>query len=517
MVSWEWVTDPGGHPHFPPATVGVQRLRGDNLPSIDKADVVIVGGGIVGAATARELAKYNLDVYLLEKHPDLAMGTTKANSAILHAGFDAPPGSLKALLNVRGNELFRQMQAELGLELKLTGSLVVAASQTEMDAIGELYQRGEENGVPGLQILSREQVLAMEPNLTDKTLGALYAPTGGIMSPFGAALALAENAARNGVKILRDCPVTAIEVKDGKVAGVHTPQGYIAADYVVNAAGIASDEVSRLAGDDSFKITPRKGEYLLFDKKASGLVKTVIFPTPTKVSKGILVSPTFHGNMFVGPNALDSRGADDTDTTSAGLAEIISGAERLVPGIPVTASITQFAGLRAVADSGDFIIGPSPVVSGLVHAAGIQSPGLTAAPAIAERVAATLRDLGLELKPKRQFNPVNPPRMVFSELPAAAKQALIQKNPLYGRVVCRCETITEGEIVAAIHSVCGARTVDGVKRRTRAGMGRCQGGFCGPRVTAILARELAIPVTAVRKDTTESYLFFDKIACRDAR
>jgi glycerol-3-phosphate dehydrogenase len=274
---------------------------------------------------------------------------------------------------------------------------------------------------------------------------------------------------------------------------------------------VAADAVSRLAGDDSFRIMPRKGEYLLFDKKASGLVKTVIFPTPTKVSKGILVSPTVHGNMFVGPNALDGRGADDTDTTPAGLAEIIAGAERLVPGLPVTASITQFAGLRAVADGGDFVIGPSPTVGGLVHAAGIQSPGLTAAPAIAERVAAVLRDLGLALKPKRQFDPTNPPRLVFSELPAAEQQALIRKNPLYGRVICRCETVTEGEIVAAIRGVCGARTVDGVKRRTRAGMGRCQGGFCGPRVTAILARELAVPVTAVRKDTAESYLFFAKI------
>lgn len=484
------------------------------MPSSDRTDVAIVGGGIVGAAIARELAKYDLNVLLLERHPDLAMETTKANSAILHAGFDAPPGSLKALLNVRGNELFRQLQAELGLELKLTGSLVVATNDAEMDALGELYRRGGKNGVPGLKILSREQVLAMEPSLTDKTLGALYAPTGGIMSPFGAALAFAENAVRNGVRIRRDCPVTAIAVTGGRIAGVHTPQGFIATRFVVNAAGVGADMINRLAGDDSFTITPRKGEYLLFDKKASGLVKAVIFPTPTEVSKGILVSPTVHGNMFIGPNALDCRDASDVDTTAAGLAEIVAGAGRLVPGIPVTASITQFAGLRAVADSGDFIIGPSPVVGGLVHAAGIQSPGLTAAPAIAERIAAILRNLGLVMKPKRQFNPVNPPRIVFSELPAAAKQALIRENPLYGRVICRCETITEGEIVAAIHSVCGARTVDGVKRRTRAGMGRCQGGFCGPRVTAILARELGIPVTAVRKDSAESYLFFDKIPRR---
>jgi Predicted dehydrogenase len=481
------------------------------MPTIDKADVVIVGGGIVGATIARELAKYNLEVLLLEKHPDLAMGTTKANSAVLHAGFDAPPGSLKALLNVRGNELYRKLQAELGFELKLTGSLVVAASDAEMEAVGELYKRGETNGVTDLEILSRDQVLAMEPNLTRETVGALYAPASGIMSPFGAALAFAENAARNGVTVRRDCPVTGIAVENGRVTGVETPDGFVAARYVINAAGTAADRVSRLAGDDSFTITPRKGEYVLFDKAASGLVKTVVFPTPTKVSKGILVSPTVHGNMFVGPNALDCQDGDDLATTAAGLAEILSGAGRLVPNIPVGASITQFAGLRAVGSGGDFIIGPSPVVGGLVHAAGIQSPGLTAAPAIAERIVAILGELGLALTPKQDFNPANPPRIVFSELPAAAREALIRENPRYGRVVCRCETITEGEIVAAIHSICGARTLDGVKRRTRAGMGRCQGGFCGPRVTAILARELTIPVTAVRKDLTESYIFYDKM------
>lgn len=481
------------------------------MPNSRKADVIIVGGGIVGAAAARELAKYDLDIVLLEKDPDLAMGTTKANSAILHAGFDVPPGSLKALLNVRGNELFRELAADLGLEIRLTGSLVVAVSDEELAALGELLKRGEQNGVPGLSMLSPAEVLALEPNLTDKTLGALFAPTGGVMSPFGAALALAENAVRNGVTVLRECPVEAFEIVNGRVTGVWTPQGYIAAKFVINAAGLAANVVSRLAGDDSFTISPRKGEYVLFDKKASGFVSTVVFPTPTKISKGILVSPTFHGNMFIGPNALDCCDATDTGTTAAGLAEIIAGAARLVPNIPLNASITQFAGLRAVGSGGDFIIGPSPAVGGLIHAAGIQSPGLTAAPAIAERLAAVLRELGLAMTPKKDFEPKNPPRITFNELSAAEREALVRENPLFGRVICRCETITEGEIVAAIHSPCGARTIDGVKRRTRAGMGRCQGGFCGPRVTAILARELDIPITAVRKDTAASYLFYDKI------
>lgn len=491
------------------------------MPRTDKADVVIIGGGIVGTAIARDLARYNIDVLLLEQNPDLAMCTTKANSAILHAGFDAPEGSLKACLNVRGNELYRQLQADLGFELDLTGSLVVALNEAEMNTLNELYQRGKNNGVPGLELLPKERVLELEPNLSPDVVGALYAPTGGVMWPFGAALAFAENAVRNGVRIKTECPVIGIETENGQVTGVQTPDGVIAAQYIVNAAGLHSDEISRLAGDDSFTVTPRKGEYILFDKKSGGLVRNVVFPTPTKVSKGILVSPTIHGNIFIGPNAYNSEEKGDVATTPPGLAEIVAGAKRMVPGIPMNAAITQFAGLRAVSDSGDFVIRPSAVTKGLVHAAGIQSPGLTAAPAIAEMVTGILGELGLALVPKQDFQSANPSALVFHKLPDEAKQEIIRKNPLYGRIICRCETVTEGEIVDAIRRPCGARTVDGVKRRVRAGMGRCQGGFCGPRVTAILARELNIPVTAVRKDAVASYLFYDKIpvgseVCSDA-
>jgi glycerol-3-phosphate dehydrogenase len=482
------------------------------MQKIEDVDVVIIGGGIVGTAIAQQLAQYVLKVILLEKHPDLAMGTTKANSAILHAGFDAPAGTLKAVLNVRGNELYRRLQHDLGLELELVGSLVVASNPAEMKTVAELQLRGKNNGVPGLEILTREQVLAMEPNLPKDIAGALYAPTGGIMWPFGAALAFAENAVLNGVEVRTDCPVTGFRLTNGKIAGVETSEGYISAKYVINAAGLQADLISRMAGDDSFSITPRKGEYILFDKTVSGLVKTIIFPTPTKISKGILVAPTVHGNLFIGPNALDSGEKEDVATTVSGLAEIVAGAQKLLPNIPLASSITQFAGIRAVADGGDFIIRASTETSGLIHAAGIQSPGLTAAPAIAEMVISILDNQGLEMIPKRNYIPANPAKVVFSRLDNEAQKKVIAENPLYGRVICRCETVTEGEIVAAIHSLCGARTVDGVKRRTRAGMGRCQGGFCGPRVTTILARELNIPVPAVRKDTACSYQFFDKIS-----
>lgn len=477
-----------------------------------KADVVIVGGGIVGTAVARELSKYKVDVVLVEKEPDVSMGTSKANSGILHAGFDAKPGTLKAITNVRGNLLYREIYQDLGLEIKFIGSLVVATSAEEMATLEELLERGRKNNVPGLEILDKDEVLKREPNLSENVVGALWAPTGGVICPFGATIAFADNAVKNGVKIHTECPVEKIVVEDGRVAGVKTAKGFIAAKYVVNAAGLHADDISRSAGDNSFDIKPRKGEYVLFDKTVANLVNTVIFPTPSKVSKGILVSPTAHGNLFIGPNAQDIDDKGDMATSPSGIEEIIAGARKTVPNLPLHASITQFAGLRAAADVGDFVIQASDSVEGLIQAAGIQSPGLTAAPAIAEIVARLLTEQGLVLNEKTNFDPTNKPKARFHELSHEEKARLIAENPLYGRVVCRCESVTEGEIVDAIHAPCGARTVDGVKRRTRAGMGRCQGGFCGPRVTAILARELNIPITKVRKDTTKSYLFMDKIA-----
>lgn len=472
--------------------------------------VAIIGGGIVGAAIARELAKFQLTVILLEKHPDLAMGATKANSGILHAGFDAPEGSLKAALNVRGNKLYREIADDLKIKLKITGSLVVAKNGEELKELEGLLERGRRNGVLGIEMLPREQVLTREPNLANDIRGALFASTAGIMLPFQAAVSFAVNAVANGAQILTECPVEAIGVINGRVTGVYTPKGFIAADCVINAAGVQADIISRLAGDQSFTIRPRKGEYILFDKSVSDMISTVIFPAPTKVSKGVLVSPTVHGNLFVGPNANETPSKEDQGTSAQGLEELLTAARRLVPGIPLGAAITQFAGLRAAADSSDFIIAPSEYVQGLIQVAGIQSPGLTAAPAIAEMVVEIVKDIGLSLVPKPDFKPINAPRVYFAELDRNDKIKLIADNPRHGRVICRCETVTEGDIVNAIHDCCGASTVDGVKRRTRAGMGRCQGGFCGPKVTLILARELGILPTSVRKDTAASHLFFDK-------
>ena len=473
-----------------------------------EADVVVIGGGIVGTAILRELSKYDLRCLLVEKEPDVAVGTTKANSAICHAGFDAPTGTWKQKTNVRGNALYHQLQEELDLDIKWTGSLVVATNDEEIKHLQVLLERGRANGVSGLEILSREEVLAKEPNLVTAK-AALWAPTAGVMWPFGCAVAFAQCAVQNGAQVICDCAVTGFVKEDGAVTVVNTTKGAIRTKVVINAAGVYAEEIAKLAGDDSFAITPRKGEYILFDKMAApSLVYGAIFPCPNEKSKGIMICTTTHGNTFIGPNANEQASKEDTSVTPDGMNEVIAGARKLIPNLPMGASITEFAGLRAVSSTGDFILGASGV-PGFINAAGIQSPGLAAAPAIAEVVAeAVSREM--YLRKKTGWNGRLPKKPAFNRMTASEKQKMIEMNRLYGRVICRCETVTEGEIVDAIHQPVGARTVDGVKRRTRAGMGRCQGGFCGPRVTQILARELGIPVEKVLKERQGSELFYKK-------
>ena len=477
-----------------------------------QADVVVIGGGITGTAILHELSKYNLRAVLVEQEPELAAGTTKGNSAILHAGFDAPTGSMKALMNVEGNAMYHELKDELDLEIRWSGSYVAALDDEQVEVLQELLARGQANGVPGLKIVSGDEMRQEEPNVSKDIKAALFAPTAGICWPFGLALAFAENAVINGAEVIRDCKVTDIVVENGAVKAVETDKGTIETKYVINAAGVHADDISRLAGDDSFTIKPRRGEYILFDKTAQkDLVYSPIFPTPTNIGKGILVCATTHGNVFVGPNAQDlpEDDKDDTAVTIPGMDEILDKARRLVPNIPVGATITEFSGVRAVSSTGDFIVGPSEKTKGLLHAAGIQSPGLTSAPAIAKKlVNLIVSETGASAN--TDYKKGRPAQPCFRMMLDADQKALIAKDPRYGRVICRCETITEGEIIDAIHRPVGARTVDGVKRRTRAGMGRCQGGFCGPRVTQILARELNIPVTEVRKEMRNSYMFYNK-------
>lgn len=480
------------------------------MSCLKETDVVVIGGGIIGTAILRELSKYDLRSVLVEKEPDLATGTTKANSAILHAGFDAAEGSLKAIMNVRGNHLYHELEDQLDLDIKWTGSLVVATNEEELATLSELMERGHANGVKGLEILTPEQVLAKEPNLTKNITGALWAPSAGVCWPFAMAVAFAQCAVQNGAEVITDCRVEGIDLENGKVAAVRTNKGTIKTKYIINAAGLYADTVAKMAGDSSFTIHPRKGEYILFDKTASAsMVNGVVFPTPTKTSKGILVCTTTHGNTFIGPNAEDLEDKEDRSVTLGGMEKIMTSARKLLPTIPMGGAITEFCGLRAVADTGDFIIRNSEV-AGLIHAAGMQSPGLTAAPAVAEEVLELLRESNPNLLLKAGFKAVLPKKVIFHRLSREKQAQVIKENKLFGRVICRCETITEAEIVAAINEPCGARTVDAVKRRTRAGMGRCQAGFCGPRVTQILARELGIPVTEVLKEHADSHMFYEK-------
>ena len=453
-------------------------------------DVVIIGCGVVGASAAYELARYKLRVAVLEAAADIAAGTTKANSAIIHAGYDPEPGTLMARLNVEGNRLTGEICEKLQVPFKRVGSLVVAFSPEQLPTLRTLYDRGCKNGVPGLRLLSGEEARAMEPGLSEEVCGALLAPSAGIIDPWGFAIAMAETAVRGGVEVRRDCPVTGIE-DTGAGFVLHTPQGDVTARFVLNAAGVDADRVHEMLEPNDWQTLPSRGEYYLLDKSEHDRESRVIFQCPGPEGKGVLVAPTIHGNLICGPNAQGVEDRLDLGNTAAGMAEVRTKAARSVPGVEWRQNIRNFAGLRANTTRSDFIIEESKAHPGFIDLAGIKSPGLSSAPAIAKLAAEMLAadGLALELDPdfvdKREH-------IVFKNLSAEEKNELIRKDPRYGRVVCRCETITEGEIVAALHSPIPPRSINGVKRRCNAGMGRCQGGFCGPRVQEIIARELGI-------------------------
>ena len=471
-------------------------------------DVVVIGAGVVGALISLELSKKDIRVAILDKCNDVAMGTTKANSAIVHGGFDAANGTLKAKLNVRGTELMPQLCADLAVPYRNNGSLVLAFSEEEMEHVHTLYERGQKNGVPRLSVIDKAVVKAMEPHVSDEVVGALLSETAGIVCPYELTIAATEVAVTNGVEFLRNCAVESIQANnDGFV--LSTTCGEIEASYVINAAGVHADDVARMIGDDSITIIARKGEYYLLDKSYGYIADHTLFQCPTKMGKGVLVTPTVDGNLLIGPSALDVEDKDDVDTTAEGLSFILEKAKKTVPELNTRGAITSFAGMRAHPVTDDFIIGFSEKNDRFLNVAGIESPGLSAAPAIAEMV----RDLLTEkaaLSEKAQYKTKRTPPVRFRHMSKAEREALIAKNKAYGRVICRCETITEGEILDAIHAPAGARDVDGVKRRTRAGMGRCQGGFCGSKVVEILARELNVPMNDITKFGGKSKILFDK-------
>lgn len=462
-------------------------------------DVIIIGAGASGSAIARELSRYQGKFCVLEKETDVCCGTSKANSGIVHAGFDAEEGSLMAKLNVEGNKMMEKLSKELDFSYQKNGSLVVCTNESEVEKLNELLERGKRNGVEGLQILDREELKALEPNISDEAVAALYAPTGGIVCPFGLTIAFAENAAQNGVEFCLDQEVKKIE---GRIAGgyrISTQDTVYETKVVVNAAGVYADEFHNMVSEKKLHITPRKGEYFLLDKITGAHVSHTVFTLPGKYGKGVLVTPTVHGNLLIGPTATDVEQKEGTDTTMQGMEEICKKAQHSVKEIPFRQVITGFAGLRAHEDGHEFVIQEVEDAPGFIDCAGIESPGLTSAPAIGRLAAEIVRNV-LELKENPAFCKTRKGILNPAELTAKERNELIRKNPAYGRIVCRCEMISEGEILDSIHRPLGATTMDGIKRRTRAGMGRCQAGFCTPKTMEILERELKIRQEEITKN-----------------
>ena len=471
-------------------------------------DVAVIGAGVIGSLIARELSRYNLRIALVDKCNDMAMGTSKANSAIVHAGFDAKPGSLKAKFNVEGTALMPEICRTLGVPFKPVGSLVVAFSDEEVETLGELLERGNTNGVPGLEIYDREKLREAEPCISDEAKAALWAPSAGIVCPYELTIAAAENAVVNGADFIRNFDVKKIDF-DGENFTVSDGENKIVAGYIVNAAGVFCDEIAALIGDTSIHTIPRKGEYMLCDKSVGHLANHTIFQCPSKMGKGILVTPTVDGNLLLGPSAIDIDDKSDVTTQADTLASVLETAKKSVPCLTTREVITSFAGLRAHCDRNDFIIEPSAVNKQFINVAGIESPGLSSAPAIAVYVKDMIIGV-LDTEEKPDFNPVREEPVRFRHMNNEERKALIEKNPAYGRIICRCETITEGEILDAIHAPAGARDVDGVKRRTRAGMGRCQGGFCGSKVVELLARELGVEINEITKFGGNSKILYER-------
>lgn len=465
-------------------------------------DVIIIGAGVSGAAVARELSRYKVNACVIEKEEDVCCGTSKANSAIVHAGYDAATGSLMAKLNVRGNQMMEQLSKDLDFPFKKNGSLVVCLSEEDMPKLQALYDRGVANGVPELRILNREELRAMEPNISDDAYAALYAPTAGIVCPFNLNIAMAENACVNGVEFKFDTEVTGLHPIEGGWA-IETNQGSFETKYVVNAAGVYADRLHNMVSAKKIHITPRRGDYCLLDKTAGDLVSKTIFALPGKFGKGILVAPTVHGNLILGPTAIDIEDKEGTNTTREGLDQVITKCGMNVKNIPMRSVITSFAGLRAHEDGHEFLIGELEDAKGLIDCAGIESPGLTSSPAIGEMVAEILREK-LNLEKNENFVATRKGVLDPDSLSKEERIELIKKNPAYGNIICRCEMITEGEILDAIHRPLGAKSLDGVKRRTRAGMGRCQAGFCSPRTMEILARERHVSMFDITKSGGES-------------
>lgn len=474
-------------------------------------DVIIIGAGVIGAMAARELSKYRLKVCLLEKENDVACGASKANSGIIHGGYDPEPGTLKAKMNTEGIELLYAAAKELHVPFKNNGSLVLAFSDKEDETVLELFERGQVNGIAGLSVISGNQARAIEPNLSDKVTSALLVPNAGIICPYALTIAAVGNAMDNGVELKRNFAVAAIQkVAEGYTVSARDGQS-VTGKFVLNCAGGYSHKVAAMVGDDGYTIVPRAGEYLLLDKKEGSRVSHTIFQVPSEEGKGILVSPTADGNLLTGPTAAKVASPDSKEITPQGIEQVQRLAAKSVPSVNFRQVITSFTGVRSSGTTGDFIMEPSRKAPGVVHLVAIESPGLTCCVAIARYAVEMLEIQGLSLEAKADWNGERENTHAFRDMSDEEKDAYIQKNPDYGRIVCRCEQISEGEIRDAIRRNPQARDMDGVKRRTRSGMGRCQGGFCGPYVMRLIAEELGIPMEQVTKNGGESRMVTERI------
>lgn len=473
-----------------PAPVDLEPYKKKGV--LASTDVLIIGGGITGCAAARTLSKYDLKILVVEKESDICEGTTKANNGMVHSGYDSKPGSLKALCNVEGNAMYTQWAKELGFHFNRTGSFVCGFNEEDMKTIQGLYENGAKNKVPGIEVIDGRRAREIEPGLSDEIIGALWTPSAGYAEPYEVALALAENAIDNGVEFMLNTAVLGILREGNQAAGVVTEQGVIEAKVIINAAGLYADEIAEMAGDEFYSIHPRRGTLVIFDKENKGKIHTFAGKAPSNYTKGGGPQETPEGTLLWGPSAKEVSDKEDLGVDQDDLDFVIEKGLELTKNISKDTVITYFSGNRAATYQEDFVIENSKVLQGFIHAAGIQSPGFAAAPAIAKRVEELFLELWPDASAKQDFNPIRAHKKPFRECSPEEQREMIQKNPAYGKVICRCETVTEGEILDAIHGKIPARTVDAVKRRTRAGMGRCQSGFCGSRVVEILARELGI-------------------------
>jgi glycerol-3-phosphate dehydrogenase len=472
-------------------------------------DVTIIGGGVCGAAIAMYLSKYDIKCCLLEKENDIAIGTTRANSGIVHAGYDPEPDTLMARLNVRGCELIEEIATKMNVPYKKVGSMVISFDSKDEAHLQQLYERGLANGVRGMKLLDKEALFEMEPNLSENVTGALYASSAAVVNPWRLCLAMAETAVKNGVEVFLDSEVTAIE-KINAAFRITAGESVYETRYVINAAGLFSDKIAAMAGAQDFEIRASKGQYYLLDKTSDWLVNSVIFQCPSEKGKGVLVSPTADGNIIVGPNAESDNERDDVSTTREGLDFVAQEAAKTTKLIDYRENIRSFAGLRANSDKRDFIIGESALCRHFINVAGIKSPGLSSAPAIGEYVVEILEDCGMLLSEKKDWSYAEP-HVCFAELSNEEKAEICKRNPKYGNVICRCNLVTEGEILDALDSLIKPRTLDGIKRRTGSGMGRCQGGFCGVRVHEIICKYYGIPAESVLWDKDGSYIVAGKV------